>query len=266
MGIFKKIMELEQGQKAGVVVTVVDKKGSGPTETGSRMLVYSNGKTTGTVGGGELEKLATEKAMQVFETRENCLEEYNLEENDGSGQPTEMICGGTAQLFFEYFAPQTNIYIFGGGHIGQALVYHLKNLDYKITIIDDRREVLDKIKGADNIIHDDFENALENENVVPDSFFIIATYQHKYDGVVLNRIYKSSWSPRYIGTVSSRHKRKTIFENLKKEVSNPDLDICYLPVGLDIGGASPHEIAISIISEIQKIRYEKSGKHLRDIN
>jgi len=266
MGIFEKIMELEKGQKSGVLVTVVDKTGSGPTETGARMLVYPNGKTTGTVGGGELEKLAIEKAMQVFESGENCLEEYALEEYSGSGQPTEMICGGRAKLFFEYYEPRTNIYIFGGGHIGQALVYHLKKLDYKITVIDDRREILNKIKGADSIIHEEFEEALDNEEVAPCSYFIIATYQHKYDGVVLNRIFKSDWQPRYIGMVSSRSKRKTIFENLQKEVDNPDLDLCYLPVGLDIGGSTPHEIAISIVAEIQKVRYEKSGKHLRDVS
>jgi len=53
-------------------------------------------------------------------------------------------------------------------------------------------------------------------------------------------------------------------EELVTEVPNANLDLCYLPVGLDIGGTLPHEIAISIISEMQLLANGKSGGNLRD--
>lgn len=286
----KEIYELHQGRKPGVIITVVKTEGSGPSKTGAKMIVYPEerksfsqssqkgssrkdaktqrvnkvkNKILGTVGGGTIERMAIAKAKKIFETKKNELVKYNLDD-EADGQKTNMICGGNATLFYEYFATKNYIYIFGAGHIGKELVYHFKNLDYFVTLIDDRKDVLGKIEGADNKIFGKFKDVLSNQEVSPNSYFIIATYEHNYDSLVLNKIYKSNWNPKYIGMVSSRSKKKIIFDKLKSEVDNPDLSYCYLPVGIDIGGASPPEIAISIVSEIQAIRYGKDVKHLRD--
>jgi len=261
--IYYGILELSRGKGAGVLVTVVLKAGSGPADSGARMLVYPDGSILGTVGGGTIEKMALEKALAIFKTHENCLEEFTMNEPESAGTPTGMLCGGTATLFFEYFAPKNHIYIFGAGHVGKALVYHLKNLDYFVTIIDDRKEVLDQLEGANEKIHNRFEHALDNYPVAQNAYFIIATYQHKYDGLVLNRIYKSGWNPKYVGMVSSRSKQKILLDRLRAEVPEANLENCFIPVGLDIGGGSPDEIALSIIAEIQSVRYNKSGEHLR---
>lgn len=186
-----------------------------------------------------------------------------MNEPESTGTPTGMLCGGTATLFFEYFAPKNHLYIFGAGHVGKALAYHLKNLDYFVTVIDDRKDVLDQLEGANEKILGKFEQALENHPVAENAYFIIATYQHKYDGLVLNRIYKSGWNPKYVGMVSSRNKQKILLDRLKAEVPDADLDKCYIPVGLDIGGGSPDEIALSILAEIQAVRFGKTGGHLR---
>ena len=66
--------------------------------------------------------------------------------------------------------------------------------------------------------------------------------------------------------VSSRRKQKIILNDLKSEVKNANMELCFIPVGLDIGGGSPDEIALSIIAEIQAVRYGKSGGYLRDKN
>ena len=261
--IYNEILELSHGKGAGVLVTVVQKTGSGPADSGAKMLVCPDGSILGTVGGGTIEKLVIKKAREIFKTKNNCLEEFTMNESASDGTPTGMLCGGTATLFFEYFAPKNHLYIFGAGHVGKALVYHLRNLDYFVTVIDDRKEVLEKISGADEKILSSFETALENHEVAVNAYFIIATYQHKYDGLVLNRIYKSGWNPKYVGMVSSRSKQKILLDKLKAEVSNANLENCFIPVGLDIGGGSPDEIALSIIAEIQTVRYGKTGGHLR---
>ena len=261
--IYTEIMELAEGNSSGVLITVVDKVGSGPAATGTKMIVYPSGSISGTVGGGSIEKLAIEKAMTIFTTHENAIEKYVMDE-PGDGTTTGMICGGTATLFFEYYAPQKHVYNFGAGHIGKALIYHLSQLNYHITIIDDRKEVIDQIERADEKIHAEFVSALDNKKVFKDSFFVIATYQHKYDGVVLNKIYSSDWQPKYVGIVSSRKKKVALFEDLQKVAPNADLLKSFLPVGLDIGGTLPHEIAISIIGEMQAVSNGKTGGHLRD--
>ena len=261
--IHDEIYRLSLGKGCGIVVTVVKKTGSGPAESGTKMLVYPDGSTLGTVGGGAIEKMAVERALALFKEKKNHLEEFVMQDS-GEGTQTGMMCGGTATLFFEYYAPKHHIYIFGAGHIGSALVYHLKPMDYLITVLDDRQNVLSALEGADEKILGTFETVLSDRQVEPDSFFIIATYEHKADSVVLNRIFREGWKPRYVGMVASRRKQKIMLEELKKMVPEEDTGRCYIPVGLDIGGGLPHEIALSIIAEIQKIRFNATGKHLSE--
>ena len=261
--IYSEILELAEGGCSGVLVTVIAKEGSGPAATGTKMIVYPDGKISGTVGGGTIEKMAIQKALTLFDSKKNTKEQYNMNE-PGQGTDTGMICGGTATLFFEYFAPKKYVYIFGAGHIGRALTYHLKQLNYHITLIDDRKDVLSQVEGADEKIHASFVDGLDNKKVEKDAFFIIATYQHKYDGVVLNKIYGSDWQPKYVGMVSSRTKKKQMTLDLLDLYPNANLDVLYTPAGLNIGGTLPHEIAISIISEMQTLANSKSIKHLRD--
>src|SRR6056297_1446386 len=127
--IYAEIMSLAEGTVSGVLVTVVEKEGSGPAATGTKMIVYKNSKITGTVGGGSIEQMAIKKALTLFDTQQNAIEKYIMDE-PADGIDTGMICGGTATLFFEYFAPRKHVYIFGAGHIGKALVYHLSRLNY----------------------------------------------------------------------------------------------------------------------------------------
>ncbi len=142
----------------------------------------------------------------------------------------------------------------------------MKPLNYQITVIDDREGILREIHDADEKIHIPFADALNNRSIEKDAFFVIATYQHKYDGVVLNKIYGSGWQPKYVGMVASRKKQKQLIAELKKEVPDVDISRCYVPTGLNIGGSLPAEIAISIVSEMQAVANDKNAKHLRDEN
>ena len=261
--LYMELLDLAEGSISGVLVTVIAKEGSGPAATGTKMIVYADGKISGTVGGGTIEKMAIEKALSLFESKKNCTEKYVMDESV-DGALTGMICGGTATLFFEYFAPKKYVYIFGAGHIGRALTYHLKQLNYHICLIDDREDVLAEVPDADEKIHAPFVDALNNKTIPKDAFFIIATYQHMYDGVVLHKIFGSNWQPKYVGLVSSRTKKRKMTDELLELYPEANIDILYTPAGLNIGGTLPHEIAISIISEMQTVANGKKLKHLRD--
>jgi xanthine dehydrogenase accessory factor len=261
--IAEAIYELMQSKKEGVLITVISKKGSGPALPGAKMIVYPDGNTLGTVGGGELEKIAGEKAIKLSRENATLLESFTFSDSETNGA-TGMVCGGTATLYFEYYPPQTQIYIFGAGHIGKALAYHLRPLSYHVILIDDRKELLDSNNDADQKIHHSFTDLFSKEKPQPNSYFVIATYNHQYDGLILNRIFKESWQPAYVGVVASRRKRSILQEALLAEAPDADLDKCYLPAGLDTGGGTPHEIALSIVSEIQTILNNKQGVHLRE--
>jgi xanthine dehydrogenase accessory factor len=265
--IYEKIVEIKKSGEEGVLITVVARDGSGPAGAGTKMLVLPDGTKEGTVGGGALEYAAVKKAAQTLKDKENRMKKYLLTPDNDiiDGEPTGMICGGSVTIFFEYIGSGARLFLFGAGHIGRALVYHLKNLNYFITLLDDRDSMMETIEGAQRRLTTHYESALKDETVPDNSFFLIATHSHALDYVVLKRIYEARWNPRYIGLIASARKSEEMIRRLNEELGDDlNLDILYTPVGLDIGGQTPDEIAISIISELQAIRYNKKGhKHMR---
>ncbi len=265
--IYEEILRIKKSGEEGVLITVVAKDGSGPVGAGTKMLVLPDGKKEGTVGGGALEYAAVKKAAQTLKDKENRMKKYLLTPDNDiiDGEPTGMICGGSVTIFFEYIGSGTRLYLFGAGHIGRALVYHLKNLNYFITLLDNRGSMVETIEGAQRRVTTKYESALKDESVPDDSFFVITTHSHALDYVVLKRIYEARWNPKYIGLIASERKSEEMTQRLNEELGNDvNLDILYTPVGLDIGGQNPDEIAISIISELQAIRYNKKGhKHMK---
>ncbi|MCF8333995.1 MAG: XdhC family protein [Bacteroidales bacterium] len=264
--IYKKVWKLRRSGKDGVLVTVVSKEGEGPVLAGNKMLVYADGSSTGTVGGGNLEYLAIKKAKEVMQSGKNSLEHYNLSSDEGEGTKTGMACGGQATLFFEALVQQKRVYIFGAGHIGKALFELLGKLDLNVTIVDDRREMIDALTQEGEKIHSGFSSYMDDTAFSREPYFLLATYQHKHDSTILNKIFQLNIKTPYIGIVASKNTREELLETLKKETGeNPDLSNVYSPVGLDIGGTdNPWEIALSIAAEIQAIRYGKETNHLRD--
>ena len=262
--IYEALLKLKTNGESGVLVTVVEKEGHGPAITGAKMLVMQNGEKKGTVGGGALEYAAVKWAARVLQDKKNGLKKYLLSPDneiiDEGGEKTGMLCGGNITLFYEYIGSGARLYIFGAGHIGRALVYHLKNLNYHITLMDNRDGMVEAIDGVQRRITTEYKTALQGEEVPGDSFFIIAAHSHALDYVILKRIYEAGWSPKYIGLIASKRKSPVMIKQLQEEVGKDiNLDILYSPVGLAIGGASPDEIAISIIAELQAVRYAKNG-------
>jgi len=261
--VLKEVIRLREEGKEGVLITVVEKIGSGPSRVGDKMLVKPDGSKLGTVGGGTLEQIAVKRALSILKEKKNLLEKYDLSgEGDKGAVRSSMLCGGNVSLFYEYIGTGPRVYIFGAGHVGKALVYHLRKLNYFITVIDSRKDILEDLEGAHKKILTGYEKAIEDIEIPEGSFFVITTHSHVTDYTVLKKIYEADGKPCYIGLVASPNKASTLVKRLRSELKKDiDLNILYTPVGLDIGGETPHEIAISIISEMQAVRYGKSGHH-----
>nr|WP_269206036.1 XdhC/CoxI family protein [Clostridium botulinum] len=255
----------EKGQE-GVVITVVQRKGHGPANVGKKLLVYSNGEKKGTVGGGELEYLAIEKAKEVMKTKKHCMQSYDftgkVKAKDAIN--TDMICGGLVNLYFEYIPISESIYILGAGHVGKCLADVLATLDYKTIVIDDREEIAEEVNKNHKVLVGDYEEEIKRLDIKEGSYIVITGYTHEVDYKILKAVYEKDCKPKYIGMLASRVKGNFIIDKLKDELNKElDLSILHAPIGLDIGGDKPEEIAISILAEIQAIRYDKKGnKHM----
>lgn len=264
--VYEEIYKMKEKGQDGVVVTVVQRKGHGPANVGKKLLVYSNGEKVGTVGGGELEYLAIEKAKEVMKTKNHCIQSYDFtgKVKEKGVINTEMICGGLVTLYFEYIPVSERIYILGAGHVGKCLSKVLENLDYKTTVIDDREEIAKEINNGHEVLVGDYEEEIGKLDIKEGSYIVITGYTHEIDYKILKSIYKKDCKPKYIGMLASKVKGNFMINKLKEELNKElDLSILHAPIGLDIGGDKPEEIAISILSEIQAIRYQKEeNKHM----
>ena len=272
--IYSKIHEYNKLGFDLVLVTVTEKSGMGPADVGKKMLVVESGEAFGTVGGGAIEFYAREKCKDVIKERKSFSEKYVLCDRevyvDNEEVVLPMACGGKVTLFYEFVGPKQYVYIFGAGHCGAALARTLKPLGFHVTIIDERKVVIDALDdSADVKVISGFVDYIEKYGLRDNAYIVVCTPSHQNDYHVLNKILEKKYKPAYFGMLCSKKKIADYLERAYQEYGKDiDLSNFYSPIGLNIGGNSPEEIAISISGEMLSIYYGKSelNAHLRDLN
>jgi len=107
---------------------------------------------------------------------------------------------------------------------------------------------------------------IEEHSLKDQSYVIVCTPSHTHDYHVINKILEMKLTPKYVGMLCSIEKLKDYLNKTYEQFGkNVDLKHFYSPIGLDLGGGSPEEIAISIVSEILAINYNKKQKHMREL-
>ena len=266
--LYEKLIDLQRRGIPLMMVTVIEKTGEGPVEVGKKMIVGENLEAYGTVGGGALEFYARELCKELLSKRENRYEKYLLAE--GKVYPDTitlpMACGGKVSLMYEYLGAKEYVYIFGAGHVGQALANVLKTMPFHITVIDERKEVAKAFKNADLVYDMGFVDYIEKYSIKEGSFVVVCTPAHQYDYHVINKIIEFKLKPKYMGMLCSPMKLKDYLDKTYAQFGNDvDLSNFYSPIGLNLGGGSPAEIAISISSEILAISHNKTNhNHMRE--
>jgi len=269
LDIYEKIVEYKQQNRDMVLVTAVEKEGEGPVEVGKKMLVVENNLFFGTVGGGALEHYAIQKALTLIKKRSHLTEKYVLDKGKviEDTKTLPMVCGGTVTLYYEFIGFKNYVYLFGGGHVGKALAQVLKPLQFHITLIDERKPIVDGFEYAHVKFHMHFASFIKEHSIKDNSLVIVVTPSHTSDYHVINQIIEQKLKPKYIGMMCSIEKLKDyLTETYKKYGKDIDLSNFYSPIGLNLGGGSPEEIAISIASEILSIEHgKKEIKHMREL-
>lgn len=252
-------LRAEEAGQGYVTAVIVSAEGSAPRDSG-KMLVLPNGTTMGTVGGGEAERLARLDALDALAAGQSRVVEYEL-----SPEGIGTICGGRIRLFLEVNPPTRRLLVCGAGHVGGALLRLGRFCGYQTLLADDRpaAEIQDKIDLADR-----FFSVLDYQElpaqIGPGACIVIATYGHSRDREALEAALRMS--PRYLGMIGSRGKVRTLWEELRKKgVPEETLRAIYAPVGLDLGGKTPEEIALSVLAEIQQVLHGTSGRPLSDL-
>lgn len=245
------------------LVTVTNAQGSSPRGVGSMMIVDADGSLIeGTIGGGAVEEKAKEDGAECIKRGISKTIHYELNSSNNENA-LHMACGGSIDVFLKVFKSQDELVIVGAGHIGDKLSKIAHIVGYHITIIDERVECANKEKfpEADTLKVGSIEEILENYPVSDKTNIVIITHGHKYDQIALEKVIDSS--ARYIGMIGSKTKIALVFESMtEKGIKENLLSKVYAPIGLDIGGETPEEIAVAIIAQMQAVKYNKSGGSL----
>ncbi|WP_320007130.1 XdhC family aldehyde oxidoreductase maturation factor [Maridesulfovibrio sp.] len=188
-----------------------------------------------------------------------CVEEKHateqLEDAIKSGNPVLKELGGLL-LTTEAFIPQPDLYIFGAGHVSRPTAELATSVNFRTVVLDDRADFANKErfpKAAEIRVLDDFNDCFAGLDVNENSYIIIVTRGHMHDKTVLGQALATP--ARYVGMIGSSKKRNAIYDALRDEgIQQNQIDRCYCPIGLSIGGQTPEEIAVSIVAELIKIR------------
>ncbi len=163
------------------------------------------------------------------------------------------------RVYVETFTTPATIVIAGGGHVGKAIYTFATLLGFQTIVIDDRESFASATRFPEaRVIHDDFVAAIRGLSLGPNHAVIVATRGHKLDDVTLLEAARSGAG--YVGLLGSRRKAMMILRDLHLAgIPDERLRDIRAPVGLDLGGRRPDEIALSIVSEIVALRNARTG-------
>jgi len=162
--------------------------------------------------------------------------------------------GGKYRVLWDRMTNQFNAVVFGGGHISQPLVQILSLLDFLVTVVDDRPEFANQARfpGAHKVICESFQQSFKQLVIDDDTAVIIVTRGHRYDLECLRATMGSV--ARYLGMIGSRKRVREVLNVLREEGAPEELEKrLKAPIGLDIKGETPAEIAVSIAAEVVSV-------------
>ena len=254
-------------QQPAVLVTVASTRGSVPREAGTWMAVFEN-DSIGTIGGGHLEWDAIRRAR---ESLRRCAVDVAVQ-SVTLGPALGQCCGGALQLSYAWVsaadvetlaarlrtAPRP-LALFGGGHVGRALVQALAPLPYAVTWIDSRDEVFPgDLPPQVHAEHSDPVQAAVGD-LAPGSLVLIMSFSHAEDldivAACLQRQRTTADLP-FVGLIGSRTKWATFRHRLaERGFGDAELARVNCPIGLPgITGKEPAVIAASVVAQLLLVR------------
>jgi xanthine dehydrogenase accessory factor len=224
------------------------------------MIIYVNGMTAGTIGGGEMESKVIQAAIEAIEEHKAKLLHYEFRD------PSEGdvgVCGGEMEVFVEPVEIPPKLVVVGVGHVGRAMVHLGYWLGYHVVACDDRQEFAseDYVPEADEVIHCELRELTQHVEIHSNTYLVLTTRGVDLDVEALPVLLKSPAA--YVGVIGSRRRWETTANALTEaDVSEDEIRKVTSPMGLDINAETPEEIAVSIFAEIIQKQQGGTGKSM----
>ncbi len=235
------------------VVTIVGASGT-TSRTSGKMLVYEDGSSLGTVGGGSVEFDAVADALACIRAGKSAMKVYG---GSCSPHPSD----GEITVWIEVSPAVPLLVVVGGGHVGRSLLRQAGFLGYDTWLIDDRapEQIAESVALCRRFFRvPDFRDGVLAVDIPPSAAVVLCSYSHATDRDALSAMLTKDTA--YLGMLASQKKIRRVFSSLREEgFTDERLASVHAPVGLDIGAETPEEIALAVMAEILADRNHRGG-------
>ena len=204
---------------------------------------------------GESRPLAIKTTVRRIDNKRSEFASREVIPVDGAPTPRVLRVSEDSHQLVDVISGKPSIVIAGGGHVSLAIYRQAQLLDFDVTILEDRPHFAGKERfpGA-TVIEAEMAPSIASMTFGWHSFLVIATRGHKMDGDCVLAAVKTD--AKFIGLLGSRRKKVLIDRMLREEgVSEERIAVIRSPVGLNLGGRTPAEIALAVLAEITQERY-----------
>ena len=268
---FETLQQLTAARVACVIVTVLNVRGHAPREAGAKMIVTLE-ETFGTIGGGNLEIVAIERARGLLETGETRISRFVQRLTHEESVYGVQCCGGEVEILLELVQPvRPVIAIFGVGHVGLALAKILALFEIELWLVDSRSEMLSperlerlhletaKIRVFNEPVLDSIASSLPSG-----AHALVMTHDHAEDFHVVKALL-ARVDTGFVGLIGSSAKW-TRFQTklLEAGIGSSQLAQVTTPIGLTgVSGKRPEQIAVAVAAQLVTILDRSSAQTRR---
>ncbi|MCZ6878764.1 MAG: XdhC/CoxI family protein [Acidobacteria bacterium] len=210
---------------------------------GSKMLIWPDGQSKGDLQSADLNRQVCQHAEALFQQQKSERTSF-----DSDGQKSE--------VFIEVFPPTPRLIIIGAVHAAIPLITFAKVLGFRTTVVDPRSAFAtpQRFSHADELIVKWPQEALSPSDFNEGTYLVALSHDEKLDNPALKLALESPC--RYIGALGSRKTHARRVASLKEMgLTDEQLSRIHSPIGLNLGGRRPAEIAVSILAEIIALRH-----------
>ena len=253
---------LRSRREPGVLVTVAAARGHAPRGAGAKMVVSAD-EVWGSVGGGNLEATAVERARAMLADPAATPELFTSDLSDKA--PVDhgvQCCGGQVTVLLEPLAVPPAVAIFGVGHVGLELARILARHDLDLHLVDSRPEQLtdDVLRVLDDAVarvhrhHVPVLPELVLAELPPGTHVLVMTHDHAEDAALVDAALRTSHLAS-IGLIGSRAKWARFRKKLASEGHDEEtIARVTTPVGIpDLSGKEPAVIAVGVAADLLRV-------------
>lgn len=242
MSLFSQLKEYVQKDQSVALAVMV----RGPAELlGVKALLPAEGEPAGPLLETPWRESILQDARQLMAERTSATRRY----------PALAVGGEEIEVFFDVHRPSPRLIIVGGVHIASDLIHFAKPLGFSTYLVDPRTAFAspERFPHADHLIQRWPDEALPDIGLTRESSVVVVTHDPKLDDPALLVALPSPVG--YVGALGSpKTHAQRVKRLLESGLTQAQIDRLHAPIGLDLGGRTPAEIALSIMAEIVAVR------------